>query len=402
MNIVKKIYCRVFQSCMKLVIPILPYHQPKLIDGFENLPEVLKKEKKSRIIIVTDPVISKLGLLDGLKAVLEKNEINFCVYDKTTPNPTTDNVEEALALYKENNCQAIIGFGGGSSLDCAKGLGIRITYPKKNLDHFKGILKVARKIPLLIAVPTTAGTGSETTLAAVIRNTATKQKYAINSFPLIPTYAVLEPKVTLSLPANITSTTGMDALTHAVEAYIGRSSTKKTRKYSLDATKLIFENIEEVFTNGSNEEARKNMLQASFYAGCAFTVSYVGYVHAIAHSLGGFYNTPHGLANSIILPVMLKAYGKHAWKKLAELAVVAGIADGSESHQEAANKFIAAIEENNKKFGIGTSFPEIKAEDIPELSKHADKEANPLYPVPILWNAKELEHFYYELMPNNN
>lgn len=265
------------------------------------------------------------------------------------------------------------------------------------MDQLGGILKVWKKLPLLIAVPTTAGTGSETTLAAVIRNPVTKQKYAINDFPLIPRYAVLEPKVTLSLPANITSSTGMDALTHAVEAFIGGSTTKKTRKYALDATKLIFENLEEAVANGSNETARKNMLEASFYAGCAFTVSYVGYVHAIAHSLGGYYNTPHGLANAIILPHILKAYGSKAWKKLAKLAVAAGVAEESENIQVAAEKFIAAIEEKNKKFGIGTSFAEINEEDIPALSKHADKEANPLYPVPVLWNAKELEHFYYEL-----
>ncbi|MCQ2586805.1 MAG: iron-containing alcohol dehydrogenase [Treponema sp.] len=397
MNIVKKIYCRIFQKCFKIAIPILPYRQPELINGFENLPAVLEKEKKSRVIIVTDQFISKIGLLDGLKSVLESKNIPYFLYDKTTANPTTDNVAEALEIYKANNCDSIIGFGGGSSMDCAKGLGVRIARPKKTLDQLGGILKVWKKLPLLIAVPTTAGTGSETTLAAVIRNPVTKQKYAINDFPLIPRYAVLEPKVTLSLPANITSSTGMDALTHAVEAFIGGSTTKKTRKYALDATKLIFENLEEAVANGSNETARKNMLEASFYAGCAFTVSYVGYVHAIAHSLGGYYNTPHGLANAIILPHILKAYGSKAWKKLAKLAVAAGVAEESENIQVAAEKFIAAIEEKNKKFGIGTSFNEIKEEDIPALSKHADKEANPLYPVPVLWNAKELEHFYYEL-----
>ena len=397
MNIVKKIYCRIFQKCFKIAIPILPYRQPELINGFENLPAVLEKEKKSRVIIVTDQFISKIGLLDGLKSVLESKNIPYFLYDKTTANPTTDNVAEALEIYKANNCDSIIGFGGGSSMDCAKGLGVRIARPKKTLDQLGGILKVWKKLPLLIAVPTTAGTGSETTLAAVIRNPVTKQKYAINDFPLIPRYAVLEPKVTLSLPANITSSTGMDALTHAVEAFIGGSTTKKTRKYALDATKLIFENLEEAVDNGSNETARKNMLEASFYAGCAFTVSYVGYVHAIAHSLGGYYNTPHGLANAIILPHILKAYGSKAWKKLAKLAVAAGVAEEPENIQVAAEKFIAAIEEKNKKFGIGTSFDEIKEEDIPALSKHADKEANPLYPVPVLWNAKELEHFYYEL-----
>lgn len=398
MNLLKKIYCRTFQFCFKVAIPVLPYRQPVLIDGFEGLPEVLRKEKKSRLIIVTDKSIAGLGLLDGLKNILSNNNFDFCVYDGTVPNPTTENVEEALKLYKENNCDAIIGFGGGSSMDCAKALGVRVARPHTSLGKVKGILKVFKKLPLLIAVPTTAGTGSETTLAAVIRDPVTTEKYAINDFPLIPRYAVMEPRITLSLPAKITSTTGMDALTHAVEAFIGGSTTKKTRDCSLKAVKLIFENLDEAVFNGTNVDARKNMLQASFFAGCAFTVSYVGYVHAIAHSLGGKYNVPHGLANAIILPVILKAYGKKAWKKLAILSKVAGVSSESASDEVAAKEFIKAIEEKNEKYGIGKSFAEIKKEDIPFMSHHADKEANPLYPVPVLWNAKELEHFYLELM----
>lgn len=398
MNLLKKIYCRTFQFCFKVAIPVLPYRQPVLIDGFEGLPEVLRKEKKSRLIIVTDKSIAGLGLLDGLKTILSNNNFDFCVYDGTVPNPTTENVEEALKLYKENNCDAIIGFGGGSSMDCAKALGVRVARPHTSLGKVKGILKVFKKLPLLIAVPTTAGTGSETTLAAVIRDPVTTEKYAINDFPLIPRYAVMEPRITLSLPAKITSTTGMDALTHAVEAFIGGSTTKKTRDCSLKAVKLIFENLDEAVFNGTNVDARKNMLQASFFAGCAFTVSYVGYVHAIAHSLGGKYNVPHGLANAIILPVILKAYGKKVWKKLAILSKVAGVSSESASDEVAAKEFIKAIEEKNEKYGIGKSFAEIKKEDIPFMSRHADKEANPLYPVPVLWNAKELEHFYLELM----
>ena len=398
MNIFEKSFCRIYQFCFKLAIPLLPYRQPKMIDGFKSVPQVLRDEKVSSVIIVTDSAISKLGLTKGLEQVLEQNNIPYCIYDKTVANPTVENVEEALELYKANQCNGIIGFGGGSSMDCAKALGARAAKPKKSLEQLKGVLKLWKKIPPLIAVPTTAGTGSETTVAAVIRNAQTKQKYAINSFPLIPSYAVMEPKVTLSLPPHITSSTGMDALTHAVEAFIGNSTTKKTREYSLHAVKLIFENLETAVFEGTNEAARKNMLEASFYAGCAFTVSYVGYVHCIAHSLGGEYNVPHGLANAIILPMLLKAYGKKIWKKLAKLAIAAGIATEQTPVEQAAKAFIAAIEEKNRKFNIGTKISQIKEEDIPRLTKHAVKEGNPLYPVPVLWNAKELEHFYRELM----
>ncbi len=160
-------------------------------------------------------------------------------------------------------------------------------------------------------------------------------KYAINDFPLIPRYAVLDPKVTLSLPPFITATTGMDALTHAVEAYIGNSTTPGTRKNALDAVRLIFENLDTAYTDGNNIEARRNMLRASYFAGCAFTKSYVGYVHAVAHSLGGKYNVPHGLANAVILPMVLETYGSHH-SKTPQLAVAAGLCDKNEDDKTAA------------------------------------------------------------------
>ena len=257
---------------------------------------------------------------------------------------------------------------------------------------------IHKRLPLLIAIPTTAGTGSETTLAAVITDAQTRYKYAINDFPLIPRYAVLDPKVTLSLPPAITASTGMDALTHAVEAFIGNSTTYGTRKDALLAVKLIFENLDIVYNDGSNLDARRNMLHASFYAGCAFTKSYVGYVHAVAHSLGGQYNVPHGYANAVILPMVLEAYGSAVYKKLDKLAVEAGIAAPEDSYEEGAKKFIQAIKDMKLRFHIGNTIPEIREEDIPKLAHYADKEANPLYPVPVLMNARELENFYYGLM----
>ena len=340
----------------------------------------------------------KLGLTKRLEKVLSENNIKYTIYDKTVANPTTKNVAEAMDLFLSNNFNAIIGFGGGSSMDCAKAVGAKIAKPKQSLAKMKGILKVHKRIPLLIAVPTTAGTGSETTLAAVITDAETRHKYAINDFPLIPRYAILDPKVTLSLPPFITATTGMDALTHAVEAYIGNSTTYGTRMDALKAVELIFENIDTVYTDGKNEEARKKMLHASFYAGCAFTKSYVGYVHAVAHSLGGEYNVPHGLANAVILPLVLEAYGSTIYKKLHKLAIAAGLADKNTPHETAAKAFILAVKEMKKRFEIGDTIESIREEDIPKLAHYADKEANPLYPVPVLMDAKELETFYYQLM----
>lgn len=398
MNQLKKLYCRTFQTVLKIALPFLPYRKPEIVGSVKALPQIIQKKKCDNVLIITDTGIRNLGLTKRLEKVLSENNISYTIYDKTEANPTTANVAEAMALYLGNGCNAIIGFGGGSSIDCAKAVGARIAKPKQPLAKMKGILKVHKKLPLLMAIPTTAGTGSETTLAAVITDAETRHKYAINDFPLIPKAAVLDPKVTLSLPPFLTATTGMDALTHAVEAYIGNSATRGTKKEALLAVRLIFENIDAAYTDGSNIEARRNMLHASYYAGCAFTKSYVGYVHAVAHSLGGEYNIPHGLANAILLPFVLEAYGPCIHKKLYQLAIAAGVAEKGTPYAEAAENFIHAIKDMKKRFDIGDTVKEIKEEDIPKLSHYADKEANPLYPVPVLMDAKELEQFYYLLM----
>ena len=395
MNIFKKMYCRTYQGVFKMMLPVLPYREPEILKTDSEVVAVLKDIKN--VLLVTDKGIRGLGLTKSLEDTLKNEGFNVFVYDGTVPNPTTDNVAEALKIYKENNCNALIAFGGGSVMDCAKAVGAKVARPKKTLKQMKGVLKVRRKLPLLIAVPTTAGTGSETTLAAVITDSETRHKYAINDFPLIPKYALLKPELTVGLPKHITSTTGMDALTHAVEAYIGRSTTKKTRACALSASKAIFENLVEAYNNGQNMVAREKLLKAAYEAGVAFTKSYVGYVHAIAHSLGGKYNLPHGLANAIILPYVLKVYGKKIYKKLWKMGIYAGLFDNSISYEEGAKLFIDKIEEMNKLMNIGTKINEIKEEDIPELAKTAEKEANPLYPVPKLLTSKELEEIYHQI-----
>ena len=398
MNTLRKIYCRAFQKAFHIAIPFLPYRKPKIAGSVKELPEIIMRHKCTHVLIITDGGIMKLGLTRRLEKALKEAGIPYTIYDKTVANPTTVNVREALELYHKEGCDAIIGFGGGSSMDCAKAVGACAVKPNQSLAQMKGILKVHKKLPLLMAVPTTAGTGSETTLAAVITDADTRYKYAINDFPLIPRYAVLDPKVTLSLPPFITATTGMDALTHAVEAYIGNSTTIDTRRDALKAVKLIFENIDIAYEHGDNIQARRNMLHASFYAGCAFTKSYVGYVHAVAHSLGGQYNVPHGLANAILLPLVLREYGSCINKKLHRLAIAAGLADKNTPDHEAAELFIQAIEEMKERFEIVNIIKEIQETDIPKLAHYADKEANPLYPVPKLMDASELEKFYYMLM----
>lgn len=401
MNLMKKIYCRVFQTCFRIAIPVLPYRNPKVLSSVKEIPEIIKDKGISSVLVVTDESLHRLGLLDELKTELEAAKISYTVYDKTVANPTIANVEEARALYIENRCDAIIGFGGGSPMDCAKAVGARIVKPSQSIPKMKGILKIRKRLPLFIAVPTTAGTGSETTLAAVITDGETRHKFPINDFPLIPQYAALIPEVTKGLPPHITASTGMDALTHAVEAYIGRSTTKETRQYAIEATKHIFRNIETVYKNGNDLKARKNMLYASFLAGKAFSKSYVGYCHAVAHSLGGKYNTPHGLANAVLLPYVLEAYGETVALKLKQLAIAGGVVGEEVPEKEAAKAFIQKIRELNESMGIPTKLAGIKVEDIQELARLAAKEGNPLYPVPKLMGAKELEQFYYAVMEEN-
>ena len=400
MNVFKAIYCRIFQTVLKIALPLLPYKDPEILQKISDIPFALKINGKKKPLIVTDKTINKLGLLSGLENSLKTANVDYAVYDGVVANPTTENADQALKLYKEEGCDCLIAFGGGSPMDCAKAVGALIAKPKKSLNDLKGILKVGKKIPLLFAIPTTAGTGSETTLAAVIVDAKTRHKYAINDFPLIPSYAVLDEQVTMTLPQRVVAETGMDALTHAIEAYIGRGGNKGTRTDAIEACKLIFENIENSFA-GADQTARKNMLIASHKAGRAFSKAYVGYVHALAHSLGGKYNVPHGLANAVILPTVLREYGKAVYKKLCKIAVYCNLADKNTPYGKGAEILISKIESLNAKFDIPENLPLYEG-DIDELAIYADKEANPLYPVPVLWNKDKLKELYKKIKGNEN
>lgn len=394
MNIFHKIYCRIYQLAFRAALPLLPYRDPEIYNNLKDISSIFNKLHINNILLVTDSFLEESGAVAPLKNILNNSGIEYTLYDKTCPNPTVTNVEEAFSIYQSNKCEAIIAFGGGSSIDCAKAVGARAAYPNKSLDRLKGLLKVLRRIPTLIAIPTTAGTGSETTLAAVVTDPVKKHKYALYDFTLIPRYAILDATVTYSLPPHLTSTTGMDALTHAVEAYIGRSTTAKTCKLALEAVKLIFENIETAYNEPDNSKARSNMLLAAYKAGVAFSMSYVGYIHCVAHSLGGEYNIPHGLANSVLLPIVLEEYGSAVYKKLHRLAIEAGVSTTEASDEAAAKTFIRAIRDMNRRMNIPEKLSGINEDDIPVMAKHASKEGNPLYPVPKLMNAKELEILY--------
>ena len=386
----KKIWYRIFQFFLTRAEYLMPWRQPELMEGpgaVKKLPAFVKSRGVNKVLVVTDGMLSRLGLLNPMLEACKAAGLDFVLFDGAEANPSIENIEAARKLYADNGCDGIIAFGGGSSMDCAKAAGARIAKPWQSVSQMGGTLRVPKRIPPLFAVPTTAGTGSETTIAAVVTDRAAHHKYAIQDLCLIPRYAVLDPELTLGLPPHITSTTGMDALTHAVEAYTNILAPASTDRLAEKAVRLIFDNLEKVYRDGSDMTARQNMLKASFYGGAAFTRACVGNVHAIAHTLGGLYGTPHGLANAVILPYVMEDFGPAVYKKLARLAELVGIQ--GQDDEEKARAFIREIRRMNRDMNIVDQFDFIDEEDIPQMIRWAMKEANPIYPVPVIWGEAE-------------
>ena len=380
-------YCRAFQVLFYVGQNFWEWIDPKVLKGAGSvmeLPGLIRSRGIERVLLVTGPTVTKLGLTAPLLRGLEEAGIFCAVYSETGADPSTNNIEDALQLYRENKCQGIVAFGGGSPMDCAKMAGLAYAYPRKGAKKLRGVQPIMLKgTPKLFAVPTTAGTGSETTIAAIVTDPDTHRKYSVLTPKLRPNYAVLDPELSAGLPPHITAATGMDALTHAVEAYIGRCNTPRTRKAALRAVPLIFRNLEPAYRDGTNLEARMSMLQASYDAGVAFTRAYVGYVHGIAHAIGGLYNVPHGLACAVILPHVLEMYGEKADKRLTGLADIVGLSSGE--------AFIEAIRDQNARLGIPVGFDCLREEDIPTIAAQALRESNPLYPVPKIINQAQCE-----------
>ena len=385
------LWCRTFQSVLKLGNYFMGYRMPKYLEGPGKIRELgafLKEKKDDHVLVVTDRTLMNLGLPKNMLKSMDEQGIHYVCFSDIGPNPTSDDVEKGFEIYRKNGCKTVVAFGGGSPMDCAKAICAKAAHPIRKVSQMQGILRVLKPVPHLYAVPTTAGTGSETTVAAVITDSKTHRKAAINDPFLIPKYAVLDPELTVGLPPHTTATTGMDALAHAVEAYTNKTyNTKLENKLARDAVKLIHDNILKAFENGSDLEARQNMQRGAFYAGRAFTRGCVGYVHAIGHTLGSLYGVAHGLAIAVLLPHVMKEFGASAHKRLAELADVCGI--GGRNEAEKANAFIRWIEETNKKMGLPDKFDVVKDEDIDQMITWAKKEANPLYPVPVVWGRKD-------------
>ena len=391
-NIMFTLFCRIFQFVFNYGAKVLPWRKaiPLGAPGsIGKIPELLREKKVKKPLLVTDKGLVKAGITERVIDVIAKAEFPYVVFSDVEPNPSVNTVNKIQKLYFAEACDGFIALGGGSAMDAAKGAAARVVRPKKSVNRLGGLLKVLKRIPPFIAIPTTAGTGSETTIAALITDTETHHKYAIMDLSIIPHYAILDPELTRGLPPAITAATGMDALTHAVEAYLCWTyGTKESIQFALDAVKLIFANLEKVYNDGNDLAGREAMLLASYKAGFAFTRAGVGNIHAIAHTLGGLYNTPHGLANAVILPKVLEDYGKKVHKKLARLAEAAGLVSGGKTSAEKARVFIDAIYAMNERMGIPRGFDFIKSKDIEQMIKWAAGESNPLYPVPVIYNKE--------------
>ncbi len=384
-----------------LVTRFIPIPQPTLLVGpgsSGRLGQAVAGFGHRKILIVTDSIIAKLGLLKGLTDALTAGGAHFVVFDEITPDAPIPLIEKGIAFYQRQGCDAIVAFGGGSSMDASKAIAVAVSNPKP-LRQLAGYLKGLRAPVPIYAVPTTAGTGSEVTVAAVISDPEAHKKLVIVDPRMVPKMAALDPSLMTGLPPHITAATGIDALTHAIEAFVGHWATPYSDGMALSAVSLIFDNLRTAYTHGKNLEAREKMALASTYAGFAFTRANVGYVHAIAHQFGGLYHTPHGMANAIMLPYVLKYSLPAITERLALLAVAAKVGSDGEVTDVLAQKFLDAVDQLNHDLGIPTFLEALQEADIPALAKAACWEAHTGYPVPRYMSQEECEDLIRLALP---
>lgn len=395
-------FLRSYMFIFKWVTAILPFKWPLTFEGTDSSLDLCRhiaKDGHRKVLIVTDTMLVKLGLLDKMQAELTELGVEYAVFDGVQPNPTVEQIEAGLQVLQEHGCQAILAVGGGSSIDAAKVIGARAK-TSKPIVKMDGLMKIifSGMLPLY-AVPTTAGTGSEVTIAAVVSDPAARRKFAIMDLRLMPTAAALDGGLMAGLPAPITAATGMDALTHAVEAYVSHNALGRTDEKAVEATQLIMLNLEKAVANGADLEAREHMARASHLAGIAFTQAGVGYVHAIAHKFGALYHTPHGLANAIVMPYVLEFSKPKCAGRLAALARACNIGPAGGSDEELADAFIARIREMNQKFDIPTQLKDLRADDIAEIARSARAEARFTYAVPRYMTHQDCEQVIRRMLP---
>jgi alcohol dehydrogenase len=371
----------------RLALPLINFPKPFSFVGPDtalSLCRAIVRSGAKRVLIVTDGPLQKLGIVDPICAALREGGVTVDVFSDVEPDPSEELIAKGIAHLQKFGADAVLAVGGGSPIDCAKTLLLchaNNAHPKKLAGLWMHALPRKRGLPFY-AMPTTAGTGSEVTIAAVVSDKTAQVKYAIIDPKTCPDMVALDPKLTLGLPPHITAPTGMDALTHAVESYLSTMALPETDQLARTATAMIVRSLPTAYRDGSNLIAREDMLVASSMAGLAFTRAGVGYIHAIAHQLGALYHVPHGLANAIVMPHVLDYSKSHCAQRLADLAQVAGIHCDSHDPLARANAFIAHIRQMNADMGIPTTVKELRREDIALIASRALQEAHGTYAVP--------------------
>lgn len=375
----------------RLVSKLLPDRVPMTFIGHDATKELcasMAQTATKKVLVVTDEGLVKAGIAGRVTDALDAAGVRWSVYDGVQPDPTFAQVDAGLGQLDRDGCDSVLAVGGGSSMDAAKVIAAMATNGR-DARMLEGMMKVRNPPMPLCAIPTTAGTGSEVTVAAVVSDTETHAKKFFIDPKLLPDMTALDPGLMAGLPPPITAATGMDALTHAVESFIAKTSNPQTERWATAAVTLIFANLPRAYSDGGDLEARKAMALASYYAGLAFTRTSVGYVHAIAHTFGAYYRTPHGLANAIALPHVLDFSKEEARTQLSKLADL--IDAGGTSEQEKAEAFIAAVRDLMAKIGIPYQLEALKREDIPAIAKQALAEAHLNYPVPRYMGQPDCE-----------
>ena len=385
----KVFIARIYQKILYIFTNLIKFREPIILKKLDEVVEVLKKHNKKNILLLSGKRVCNNEFYIYLDNLLKDN-FNVLNYTDIPSDPDIESIEKAVIKSKEFHVDAIISIGGGSTMDAGKIVAARLTN-NKSIRKMRGLLKITKKPVFMIAVPTTCGTGSECTVASVVTDLERNEKYAINDPKLIPQYAVLDPKTLLTLPKHLIATTALDALTHAIEAYIGKSNTNKTRRYAHEAIYLIFDNVEEAYKNHDLESLELLQL-ASYDAGIAFTKAYVGYVHAFSHAISAYYHLPHGYLNGVLLPIILEEYGDCIKKELIDFNYICSINSNNPSD------FIKLLKDLLVNLDIKNNLCDIiKEEDIPNMIKHIKKEVYPLYPVPRYFSDEELLNIFNKI-----
>ncbi len=391
-----------FVMCVtKVIMFFVPDAKPTVLSGEGSsikLTDTVSHFGLKKVLIVTDAMLVKLGVIAPIAEALKERGVEPVIFDGVEPDPSFDVVDAGLAALKQNGCDSVLAIGGGSSIDAAKVMALAGSNDKSPRELEGKFVAKNPALPLF-AIPTTAGTGSEVTVAAVITDKTDSSKKLVLDPKIVPLAAALDPKIMEGLPPHITAATGMDALTHAVEAYIATFASKETDAYAVAATRMIVNNLETAYSEGSNMQAREAMALGSFYAGLAFTKAFVGYVHAIAHQFGGKYHTPHGLANALVLPHILEFSKDKVADRLANLAVECGLGEASEGESVLAQKFVDRVWAMNEAVGIPKTLDALEAKDIPAIAKAALHEAHFTYPVPKYMDMAQCQAILNKLLP---